>query len=258
MVELYIIENSINHKVYIGTTSIGMKQRWYQHVSDYRNKTNNNPMYADMRKYGIENYSYKVLVTDISEDARDELEREYILRYNCIWPNGYNLQTGGISGFINNFIDSDSRSQKISQALSGVPKSEIHKLHLSQARIGKFTGQDNPFYGKTHSDVTKSIISTKISKGAVHMVEQNSDNIIMTFKNMSYAADYLISNGICKAKKSTCQGRLCQVIRGYERGLSAYGYRWKLDKVKRLSCTAEDELPLEAPSTVAYNSDDIV
>lgn len=45
----------------------------------------------------------------------------------------------------------EHKSRAISLALKGKKKSEEHKKHLSQARLGRFIGKDNPFFGKHHA-----------------------------------------------------------------------------------------------------------
>ena len=44
----------------------------------------------------------------------------------------------------------------------GYKQSEEHKQRISKARKGKFTGNNNPFFGKKHTDETKKKISRKV------------------------------------------------------------------------------------------------
>lgn len=43
----------------------------------------------------------------------------------------------------------------------GVPLSEETRRKLRESRLGRFTGADNPFYGRTHSDKVKAALSSK-------------------------------------------------------------------------------------------------
>jgi group I intron endonuclease len=85
---IYILENKTNSKCYIGQTIKSFKHRinQHQHSNTYIGKA--------LRKYGIDNFK-QILIEDIPEEKLDELEREYIQKYNSLSPNGYNLETGG-------------------------------------------------------------------------------------------------------------------------------------------------------------------
>ena len=48
--------------------------------------------------------------------------------------------------------------------LKGIPKSEEAKRKMSESRKGKYTGENNSFYGKHHSEKTKEKLS-KIHQG---------------------------------------------------------------------------------------------
>lgn len=37
---------------YIGITSIGVRERWYAHISCSRSLSSNNPIYKDMKEFG--------------------------------------------------------------------------------------------------------------------------------------------------------------------------------------------------------------
>lgn len=114
MGSLYIIENLINHKVYIGITKQKPRIRWSQHKCDARRKRGNYPLYNSMNKYGIENFSFTVLIDNIeSPEELSNLEVEYIKKYNSTDRNyGYNLQTGGRK----DYTISESTRERLSKA----------------------------------------------------------------------------------------------------------------------------------------------
>lgn len=95
---IYKFTNKINGKVYVGQT-IHEKARYKNHLS---NKRENIKSLIDkaISKYGIENFDYEILYrcTGEREEVIKKLnikEIEYIEKYDCLVPNGYNLQTGG-------------------------------------------------------------------------------------------------------------------------------------------------------------------
>ena len=94
---IYLINNIVNGKVYIGssTESRGFYQRWKDHIKNSKYKEGysyNYPLYKAMRKYGIENFIYEVIEYDIPTiELREEREAYYINYYNSLYENyGYN------------------------------------------------------------------------------------------------------------------------------------------------------------------------
>ena len=89
--DIYIIRNTINDKVYIGQAK-NAAERWLKHLSAARKKYNYVIARA-MNKYGIENFYYQILESQISD--YDEREKYWIKKYNSRVPNGYNVAIGG-------------------------------------------------------------------------------------------------------------------------------------------------------------------
>lgn len=92
---IYKIENNINHKKYIGQ-SINLEERRKRHLSNINNPRLQNQLYQAIRKYGIQNFSYEVLVEDdnLTQEELNNLEKYYINYYNS-YREGYNMTTGG-------------------------------------------------------------------------------------------------------------------------------------------------------------------
>ena len=92
--DIYKIENKINHKIYIGQ-SINVKDRWTSHCAPSASKKNSLVDRA-IGKYGKEYFDFSIIEKDI--ENYDERERFWIQKYNCLYPNGYNILNGGQSG----------------------------------------------------------------------------------------------------------------------------------------------------------------
>lgn len=95
MVLIYVIENIINGKKYIGLDSdtTGRKNsRWLDHKSKYNKKLRyKTKLYPAMRKYGIDNFNYYILEDNIDDPVELVLkESAYIKLYDTI-TNGYNI-----------------------------------------------------------------------------------------------------------------------------------------------------------------------
>ena len=177
---IYKIINKINKKCYIGQTKNSPERRWTEHKRD--SKEGNNYLYNAMRKYGIENFEFEVIESDIPIEKLNEREIYWIEQYNSFsdYGKGYNLTKGGGQNFE---ISDETREKHRNNALNGItghthiPKelvyteavrermSEAQKNRvysdeeLERRRENALKGEDNPFYGKHHSEETKNKLS---------------------------------------------------------------------------------------------------
>ena len=179
---VYLRTNTINGKQYVGQSGV-FKARERQ----WRNLTNyyaNNQLTEDRDKYGLENFDVEILAEVDTQEEAWELEKKYILEYNTLYPNGYNVSTGGGRGF----TYQEERNKKISEATKGENNywfgkkfSDEHRKKISEGNKGKIIseeqkrkmsermkGENNPAYGTKHSEEWKK-----------HMAE------IMTGRKMS-------------------------------------------------------------------------
>lgn len=94
---IYLITNLVNGKKYVGQ-SVDIVRRYNEHIAD--SKTSNQVLYKAMRKYGLENFSFEILI-EVEKDLLDLMEIYYINKYNTYIyatnSNGYNMTTGGYS-----------------------------------------------------------------------------------------------------------------------------------------------------------------
>lgn len=129
---IYLITNKINGKQYVGQTIHTAELRFAQHCKP--SETNCRLLNRAIQKYGRENFEVSVLEDVDSQDLLDEKEIYWIDKLNTLSPLGYNLNGGG-------------------NGKGGV--SEETRKKLSEALKGKFAGENNPFYGKTHTAETR-------------------------------------------------------------------------------------------------------
>ena len=91
---IYLITNKINKKQYIGQSiKADILDRWKQHKR-VNKRMIGQVLFNAYKKYGIDNFDYKVICICFDEDT-DKFEEEYIKKYNSLYPNGYNLLSGG-------------------------------------------------------------------------------------------------------------------------------------------------------------------
>lgn len=94
MMRTYIVYKytSPSGKHYIGKT-YNEQMRKYHHKRE-ASKGNTRPLYRAMRKYGIENFTYEVIVKNVPSYMINAFEKYWINFYNAV-ENGYNCTIGG-------------------------------------------------------------------------------------------------------------------------------------------------------------------
>jgi len=84
---IYILQNKINGKAYVGQTVRKLDKRIAAHVS------HKSPIGLALLKYGKENFN--ITEIEVSEEEMDAEEIRLIKLHDCISPRGYNLDSGG-------------------------------------------------------------------------------------------------------------------------------------------------------------------
>lgn len=129
---VYLITDNTNGKQYVGQTIYTAEQRFARHCmpSSFRCRL----LSRAIKAHGAENFSVSVLEEVSSREALDERECYWIEHLNTMSPNGYNMIPGGTG------------------------KGEVceeTRARISASRKGKCVGEDNPFYGKKHTEESK-------------------------------------------------------------------------------------------------------
>ena len=145
---VYMHTNKVNNKVYVGITSGNPQKRW-KNGCGYPKKQQ--PVfYRAIKKYGWDGFEHIIFAQGISEQEAKRMEIALIALYktNCTkykQPSyGYNMTDGG-DGSVGRMM-SDETKRKLSNKLKG-----------------KFIGENNPFYGKKHTEETRKKMSEKDS-----------------------------------------------------------------------------------------------
>jgi len=123
---VYMHENKINHKKYIGITCQKPTQRWrggkgYK-IGAFKNAID---------KYGWNNFNHIVLYEHLTKEDACLKEQELIKQYNTMDNNyGYNLCEGG-------------------NLTLGYHHTKDSKLKMSKSKKGMYDGKNNPMYGRS-------------------------------------------------------------------------------------------------------------
>ena len=92
---VYKITNTVTNDFYIGSSK-NIKHRWTDHKCPSKwNEHPNNPMYLDMRKYGVDKFVFEILEV-VEEGSLKETEQEFIETlkptYNQMNANGLDFE----------------------------------------------------------------------------------------------------------------------------------------------------------------------
>ena len=132
---IYMIENTITGKAYIGQT-VNYNKRKSEHINALkRNRHSNRYLQRSWNKHGETAFRFTRIAKCAAEQL-DELEIWYIQQFNTFAPNGYNLTKGG-------------------DGARGLKWSPESRKARSLAMKGKRTGANAPWFGKTHTDETR-------------------------------------------------------------------------------------------------------
>lgn len=176
---IYIIRNTVNKKVYIGQTHMGVRLRFQDHLSAARHGKDN-VIGKAIRKYGEENFYTDILDTCIT-DNEEELtkllnakETYWISFFNSTNPKfGYNMSIGGNVVRTTKELD---ENQVIDMFNSGIGSYNIAKiLHVHPYRTAEILKKHNIVYGvdKQRRSDEKEIIESYLSgKGTMDICRE--------------------------------------------------------------------------------------
>lgn len=180
---LYIHENKINKKIYVGITSQTPSQRWGKNGIGY--SKGQDKFYNAIKKYGWDNFNHIILYTHLTKDQAELLEQEYIKKYNSI-ENGYNSREGGN-------ISSPSLESRKRMSLAHIGK--IHSQESKEKNSISNKGKHN----RKHTEEEKKKISEKKKKKVICL------NNNMVFSSIQEACQWCGLKNISSISK-VCKG----------------------------------------------------
>jgi group I intron endonuclease len=127
---VYQVANLLNGKLYIGLTRRDPAIRWKEHQGACGVKL----LHRAIKKYGLENFEFDVLLTGLDKATAVKFEIE-LISWLGTQTHGYNLASGG-DGVIGCTHSAESK-KKISEALMGRTLSPEHCQKLSLLNSGR-------------------------------------------------------------------------------------------------------------------------
>lgn len=130
---VYMHENRVNGKKYIGITSQKPTNRW----ANGRGYKRCPFFYAAIEKYGWDCFKHEILYTGLEQGEAEKLEIELIAKYETQnQEKGYNLSSGG-------------------SVNAGFHRTDEFKKKLSETRKMRYSGKNHNMYGTHPSEETK-------------------------------------------------------------------------------------------------------
>lgn len=202
---IYKISNNLNEKLYIGKTSKSIKKRFKEHCKD-SSKFSKRPLYADMVKYGFQNFKIELIEFCENEELANEREQFWI-QYFQAYYNGYNSTHGGYGKRIYDY--------------ELIYKEWLNDRNCSATamRLG-ISPETVSLAVKKHNEIPycKNNLT-------VDMLDLQG-NYIRSFNSIREAAKFMIS----KKNKNTSNGggyssHISSVCRGNRK--TCFGYKWR-------------------------------
>lgn len=167
---VYKITNLVTKKVYIGSTTNSLKERWRQHLVDVKRGATR-LLAKSIRKHGYNNFTIEEYCTVLyNHENIAELENQLIYFHNALYEDGYNMIPSQNNEDLRRIKSEQMKEewannperQKVRVNLSNIGKSEENK----KARLeGSRIYYDNPENSQKISAHAKSLWeSGKIDK----------------------------------------------------------------------------------------------
>ena len=214
MAYIYQIVNDINQKIYVGKTEFSIEKRFKEHCQDaFRERNEKRPLYAAMRKYGIENFHIELI-----EETNNPEEREiFWIENKRSFKNGYNATIGGDG---KKYIDYDLVISTYKEIKNAVHVAEMLGIH-----------PDSVYNILKHNNIS-SLYSSENSpnkelQGKICGMFSINGELLKSFSTIKDAARYINQANISKDNIKGISSHISQVCNGKRK--SAYGYIWKYE-----------------------------
>ena len=174
---VYCFIHRLTGKCYIGSSK-DIGARIVTHIKEARNGSTAY-FHKQLRELGISEFDCEVLEICLPED-RLKRERHFIIFYNSVFPNGFNLYSDPTNGW--DYYFSDGIRRKISEFRKGRRMSDATRAKISAA----ISGKNHPLYG-THRSAESKAKASKSLKG--HLVSLESRTKMSQSYNRVFTAD---------------------------------------------------------------------
>ena len=209
MAYIYQIQNDINGKIYVGKTEFSIEKRFKEHCNDaYKDLKEKRPLYAAMRKYGIEHFHISLL-----EETDNPEEREcYWIEQLRSFKNGYNATMGGEG---KKYLDYDLIISTYERIKNITRTAEI--CQCDRGSVSKILKENKV-------EIISQQEANQHRANTVFMIDKDTEEIIRSFVSAGEALQYLRQKGITSSTSRGALSHITDVCKGKRK--NAYGYKW--------------------------------
>lgn len=212
MAYIYKITNNINNKIYIGKTIRSLEVRWREHQKDfYSGKKNNLPLYAAMKKYGIEHFHIEI-IEECQDNIVSEREKYWIEEFQS-FKKGYNATLGGDG---KPYIDYDLVCLLYEQLQNQTKVAE--KLNINRSTV-RYILENRKIPLKSAGEIIKDTNSKSV------VCFTKTGEFVEAFVSLSDAARFVQKQNKSNASLSSIITNIGRCKRGERQ--SAYDWVWK-------------------------------
>ena len=214
MAFIYKIINDINNKVYVGQTAYSLEKRFKEHCKDaFEDRNEKRPLYAAMRKYGVEHFHIELLE---ETDNPEEREKFWIEEFNS-FKYGYNATLGGEGKCL--YVH-----KKIVERLIEYPYPILIArefgccldIVLDLAKLNNIKVRNASWDGIVNSSVREKKRVIAYTKDG---------NKVAEFVSVSEAAKWCVENGFAATLSSGVRSHIAEAANSKRR--TAYKHIWK-------------------------------
>ena len=208
---IYKIINDINDKVYVGKTDFSLEKRFREHCLDaFRDRNEKRPLYAAMRKYGIEHFHIELI-----EETNNPEEREvYWIGFYDGYTQGYNATKGG-----------DGKQLYDHQAILARLKEHPYPCDIAE----EFNCCRDIVYNiAKQNSITIQNKSYEIQRNALRkeiFAFTKDGKFVNSFNSVTEGAEWCYSQEKCATLNSGVRSHIAEAANGKRK--SAYTYIWK-------------------------------
>jgi len=131
---IYIIQNMVSNKVYVGQTMGKLSDRWGKHKNALnRGVHGNSHLQSAWIKYGAQSFEFALLETYATHDQINEAECFYLEYFRSLGVDLYNIRAGGSHG-----THSKETREKLRVArLKQTPPDATARANMRAAQLGR-------------------------------------------------------------------------------------------------------------------------
>jgi group I intron endonuclease len=158
----------ITGKQYIGQTTQTIISRWNQHIRDSKNSDKTMALASAIREFGVDSFKCTHIASCFDRNGLNFIETLLIQAYDTVFPNGYNLQTGGFGHPVHPIT-----KLKISNKNKGKQKTPEHIEKIAKANRGRKQSPE-VIYKRTHNQIGRKMSPEAVEKSAASRKKKKS------------------------------------------------------------------------------------